>query len=393
MDEKSRNKMIWFAWGMEILAATVGLTIGASNVLANTKIGFNSTVMMATASASLPMVMIAASELCKIPMVRAVMNAKRWWGSLLALILLFGACLLTFETVFNGLERQWALTSHKIDLAKVEIANIREKITEKGNAVDDVNEPRLAQISELKHEREAAQERIRELDGKLAQEIEGHNTRYQTCVANKRPGCISGGKFVAGYKADHAEAIKPHLARIENLNRDIDRLTSEGKAIAKADETAEEKARLRDAEADAKAKLNALILDSQIHRLAAKFFGKDDPKEVSQEQVTFIALVWFASVAAFVSLMGPGLAFNYEITGEGWGRATKSSDVRNVTLIDRARNKYYRARRKYLARRRNKLVRTEIKVEDRIIYKYIAVPEDYTAEQIKAEVVKLHAVA
>jgi hypothetical protein len=45
-------------------------------------------------------------------------------------------------------------------------------------------------------------------------------------------------------KADHAEAIKPHLVRIDNLNREIDRLTSEGKAIAKADETAEEKARL-----------------------------------------------------------------------------------------------------------------------------------------------------
>ncbi len=54
--------------------------------------------------------------------------------------------------------------------------------------------------------------------------------------------------------------------------------------------------------ANVKAKLNDLILNSQIHRLAAKFYGKDNPREVTQEQVTSVALLWFASVAAFVSL-------------------------------------------------------------------------------------------
>lgn len=381
--------MIRFAWGMEFLAAGIGLMIGAGNVLASSQDNLTSTTAVATASATLPFIMIAASELCKIPMVRTVMNAKRWWGAGLALLLLAGACALTFETVFNGLERQWAITSQKIDIAKATVSHIQEKIRQKDIAVTDLNGPRLAQINELKAERTSAQDRIRELHEKLAKEIEGHNQRYQICVASNRSGCVSGGKFVAGYKADHAEAIKPHLARIDFLNGEIDRLTTEGRAIAKADETAEEKALLRDAEAEAKDKLNQLILNSQIHRLAAKFFGHEDPKTVTQKQVSLVALIWFASIAAFVSLMGPGLAFNYEITSQRW---QKTADGKSST-ISIAKEKYHRARRKFLARRRKKLVRTETKYRDQVIYKYIAVPEDYTHEQIKAEVIKLRAAA
>jgi len=385
--------MLKIAWALEYMAAFIGLAIGAAIVFATISKEFTTEALIAASVGALPLVMVAAAELCKIPMVRSIMNAKRWWGSMIAAILLIGACGLTFETVFNGLERQWAVRSLQIDRAKAEVANIHEKIIQKGNAVIDLNEPRLAQIEELRQERSVAEDRIKELDKKLASEIEGHNRRYQICVENKRPGCVSGGKFVAGYKADHAKAVKPLLARIEQLNNEIDRLNRQTKSSVKADERREEIANLREALPTKKARLNELILNSQIHRLAAKVYGKDNPQEVTQEQVTFVALLWFISVAAFVAFMGPGLAFNYEITGDHWKRPEKSQDKTLQASVARAKEKFYRARRKYLARRRKKLVRTEIRYLDRIIYKYVAVPEDYTAEQIKAEVVKLHAVS
>jgi cell division protein FtsB len=207
MQETSRKRMLKIAWALEYMAAFIGLAIGAAIVFATIRKELTTETLIAASVGALPLVMVAAAELCKIPMVRSIMNAKRWWGSMVAAILLIGACGLTFETVFNGLERQWAVRSLQIDEAKAEVANIHEKIAQMSNAVNDLNEPRLAQIEELKRERSATEDRIKELDNKLASEIEGHNKRYQICVSNKRPGCVSGGKFVAGYKADHAKAM------------------------------------------------------------------------------------------------------------------------------------------------------------------------------------------
>ena len=124
-----------FAWAFEIAAVTIGLAISLATVMANfhemssyrprgLQWGDWANIFIA----ALPFVMVAMVELTKIPLVGVFYKAssRRWkW--------VFGACLLfvagiTFESAFNGFERNFSALMYAIENSKKEVVTLDQKL-------------------------------------------------------------------------------------------------------------------------------------------------------------------------------------------------------------------------------------------------------------------------
>ena len=64
--------MLKIAWALEYMAAFIGLAIGAAIVFATIRKELTTETLIAASVGALPLVMVAAAELCKIPMVRSI---------------------------------------------------------------------------------------------------------------------------------------------------------------------------------------------------------------------------------------------------------------------------------------------------------------------------------
>jgi hypothetical protein len=121
--------LIKLAWSVEIIAVLIGLTISivmgisAYDAFSQTQgSGFVAGVS-AILVTSLPFVLIAVVEICKIPLVFAFMAVKNYFWRGLFLIFVMFLCLITFETMFNGFERNFS--------------NLNRAIDERNNAIAD----------------------------------------------------------------------------------------------------------------------------------------------------------------------------------------------------------------------------------------------------------------
>lgn len=121
--------LVKLAWSVEIIAVLIGLTISivmgisAYDAFSQSQgSGFIAGVS-ATLVTSLPFVLIAVVEICKIPLVFAFMAVKNFFWRGLFLIFVLFLCLITFETMFNGFERNFS--------------NLNRAIDERNNAIAD----------------------------------------------------------------------------------------------------------------------------------------------------------------------------------------------------------------------------------------------------------------
>ena len=95
------------AWALEIAAATIGLATGLALGIQAFNASQTATAMDLTL-ASAPFLMVAIAELTKIPIATLLFSASWLWKPLL-LVLLMALAVITFETVFMGLERAGTL--------------------------------------------------------------------------------------------------------------------------------------------------------------------------------------------------------------------------------------------------------------------------------------------
>ena len=161
--------LIKLAWSVEIIAVLIGLTISivmgisAYDAFSQTQgSGFVAGVS-AILVTSLPFVLIAVVEICKIPLVFAFMAVKNYFWRGLFLIFVMFLCLITFETMFNGFERNFS--------------NLNRAIDERNNAIADnqaakvLLEDRRAYIVKFTEE---------ELTLELTQQRDEINTQFAT---------------------------------------------------------------------------------------------------------------------------------------------------------------------------------------------------------------------
>ena len=125
--------LIRLAWTVEVIAVCIGFMISilvsvAAFHASTDSIGFldsSSSILIA----GLPFLLIAVVELCKIPLVFTFMNVRsRYWRSVF-LFFVFFLCLITFETMLNGFERNFSNLNRAIDNRNNEVVNIDSQIS------------------------------------------------------------------------------------------------------------------------------------------------------------------------------------------------------------------------------------------------------------------------
>ena len=120
--------MIRLAWTVEIIAALIGLTIsiivgvsaGLSDQFEESLLGQGASVLVA----GLPFLLVAVVELCKIPLTFAFIAVESTSWRLLFLFFVLFLCLITFETMFNGFERNFSNLNYAIDTYKNQIEDL-----------------------------------------------------------------------------------------------------------------------------------------------------------------------------------------------------------------------------------------------------------------------------
>jgi len=126
--------LVGLAWTVEIIAVVIGLTISiVVSVSAYNSFASSGDVSLldgtsAIVVAGLPFVLIAVVELCKIPLTFAFMSVRHVaWRTLFLLFVVF-LCLITFETMLNGFERNFSNINRAIDSRKNDIESMNSEV-------------------------------------------------------------------------------------------------------------------------------------------------------------------------------------------------------------------------------------------------------------------------
>ena len=130
--QKTSKNLIRAAWTVEVVAVLMGLGISIA-------VGFDGYESLRSSDrspvvvwiniliAAAPFFLVALVELTKIPLSGAAYYAARWyWKAMFTVGLIFVA-FVTFETMFNGLERNFASLKYSMDLKMDEYTLLQER--------------------------------------------------------------------------------------------------------------------------------------------------------------------------------------------------------------------------------------------------------------------------
>ena len=152
------KQLYYFAWAVEIVAVAIGIALSVITAITY----FDSAGVVSFADwmnaivGTLPFIIVAIVELTKIPLSGAAYYAANiFWKFVFTFSLVFVA-LITFETMFNGLERFFvAQTSGVVEFKKT-LVNLNEKITDKIEKRDRLQDVTLEKIEKEYNDRRMA---------------------------------------------------------------------------------------------------------------------------------------------------------------------------------------------------------------------------------------------
>ena len=78
---------------------------------------------------------------------------------------------------------------------------------------------------------------------------------------------------------------------------------------ARIDDLSKRLKNLADERVELRAEIARVAEDSQIYRIAALWYGKDSPADITNEELRLISILWFGSLAAITAWTGTLLAF------------------------------------------------------------------------------------
>ena len=220
LNKKYGTRLIYIAWAIEIAAAATGLFIGYTNAGQGAEYFSEQEKLTGIAGfafsnqfiATAPFFIIAAVELTKIPLALGFYRTKRLlWRSLFFFTLLL-LIFVTFETLFNGMERNFSGAENKIRESRIEyqekkdeLANVIAEIERiETRTVEDIEEEYSKKILSLQEENLI---KIRELDEQRVAEISTYRDGIKDIVDNAKIISDSSGQG----------------QRIERLREDIKR--------------------------------------------------------------------------------------------------------------------------------------------------------------------------
>lgn len=166
------------AWTMEIVAALLGLATGLALAYQAYTESFGTEVSITAVDlvlASAPFFMVALAELTKIPVATLLFSVSWRWKPILFMFL--GAlAIITFETVFLGLERAatqrqlaYERIAQKIEVAQAKKSGLSDYLT-RANSSDEVADSQT-QLEKLNAQAETEYQKVRDEIGRLDEEM------------------------------------------------------------------------------------------------------------------------------------------------------------------------------------------------------------------------------
>ena len=245
------KKLYRLAWAIEILVVLAGLT--TAYIMMKSQSGINSA---AAYSIGLTFTIAAIAELTKIPLATAFYYAVRYSWKILFLLALILINVLTFETVINGMQRNWTLQTKDIKGLQYELATIvdsrinsasrlaeqkdtiQKEIERINGNINDTN----TRISEVSNNLQSEKEIIYSTssDGGLLKNLTDSrqskiNERDQLSNVNAETGVKSincDSSFFSQSGCDNAQSlISKNEKRINAINNDISDIDLQIKAI------------------------------------------------------------------------------------------------------------------------------------------------------------------
>ena len=201
--EKTSGHLLRAAWTVEVVAVLLGLAISVA-------VGFDGWASLQNSQrtdadvwinigiSSAPFLLVALVEMTKIPMSGAAYYATRWyWRVMFTLGLLFVA-FVTFETMFNGLERNFASLKYSMDIKMDEYTLLQE------------------QFHDLEAEKSVAEELT------LDSIEEAYNSRLAAIYRDFDKAIVAiDNRYASQLQATSDEFIQEKRADKERLNNDL----------------------------------------------------------------------------------------------------------------------------------------------------------------------------
>jgi len=271
--ESVGKRLIQAAWGVEILAAGIGLLI-AVLIIIDTQTRIQNLDQDISASAGfmnaflggLPFIVVAVVELTKIPLAASCYHSQnKLWQFVLVLGLVF-LMVITFETILNGFERNFTQRTYVIKKDKKQLIHTEEEIlkNERESKVLTATTPELLrqeferEIDQVDRNREAE---LQEIEHQVEQAKITHSGRESEVLREQK---VSVEEEIA--KLDHA--FSEDKARI---NTEFDKKTSLGQT-----DIGQQQENLRERVASVKTEIDKLTEQRE-----KELSGIKDPKDNS----------------------------------------------------------------------------------------------------------------
>jgi hypothetical protein len=149
-EAKYGQRILYVAWAVEILAALIGLTIAwatAYDAYRGIENPDQSQLMNALIGA-LPFLIIAVIEPTKIPLAGGFYKTRILGWKILILISLLALTAVTFETMFNGLERNLTNVTRNVVDSENRIQYLADQLTEKNRELNSLGEKSATELTQ-----------------------------------------------------------------------------------------------------------------------------------------------------------------------------------------------------------------------------------------------------
>ena len=123
----------------------------------------------------LPLILMAIIECCKIPIATMIVDVKRWLAKIAYSVLLIGLTLITFETLFIGLDEQFSIRVSKVTDIENNIALIDGKLSDNDSNIESEKANLLSSIEQRQRSIDSTSDLYSQLNVDLTRLRQQHN--------------------------------------------------------------------------------------------------------------------------------------------------------------------------------------------------------------------------
>jgi len=210
----------------------------------------------------------------------------------------------------------------KLDKKDVEISDLEAEIKTFDNSTDQekartkfdgyissINTQYNPQLDEIESERRQLASELSQSIGTKEKDIQERVNRLNTELAVIEERFNTEGIELKSQKEEAVNRFSSNSDRIDSVDETLDDLN-------------QERLELRE-------EINLRVGNNQVYRMAQSVYGKEQAADINRKQVTFIASIWFGSLAVLIALTGIMLALaSYVLSDE----SDKNKSIRKYRI-------------------------------------------------------------